>query len=1101
MAAMAPALTDAPADAHHMRFKLAPPTSTLSPGSVENNSNASNILVTSNGPTKRRPGLATGEEHPRDRCAGGRTKEEAVHAEAVGAPLGKLQPLVASYLCSDVTPVASHKDSRKLQGVLLKQKVLKNLPASYFNSSDYLPLKHQTLELSGEQLKSIVSGATQATAPQAPQAPVNGLAKKVAKPVPEWDPVPLVNGGGSPVSSDCPQPPAPETVAATRKRDSAVCVLLKGGAEQEQQTAELPQSSGIGSEQTDQPAQATDSTPKSPTETSSRCPPLSGVDEGGPVGGDQGTPTPFPSGSFGDLDAELRERTLLSQSRQGEIEGRLRRLRKRLQVVQAKQVERHVRQQLGGFLQTAFSKLPSPDGLWVHGQGAPSRQTTDDGLSLFLRSGSVSTQLERLSLSGTAYLRTAESAFDSDATESSSGGETDVEEDELATADAEQRHVSLWRRAEGRYAMERASIISHWNWLQAQVSDLEYRIRQHTDIYRQIRTSKASTQGLVTLGDAASCEESAEDGTADKGEPHACQVTQDASLDVADSTDSDHSLLWKGCVSGRPVNGMVNSVHPGLPDCASPESSDAEELLGKRQRLPLSSGHDGTCVAARTRPVTSWKKRRLVRPGTTLALSHKRPGRPGCGCPINVQCVTCVSCLNPSAEFQYERPPLERLSQFDPCVHPILSFTDDVSMNLHLQRVMKSHWQNRPLEKTKTLKKLSLKHKMLASDRLLDASSVSCSSKDKKMPSLLNAAVRFSHHKIRQEKFHRQNMDGSLRTPKQESGRHRSRAFPYGVFDRSHVRKRSREHSLERLETTPKLFVESGSPCSSTASTHTSSPSPLMRQCSASLENSPAASLSSQSATTTPPIRRRRGESSFDINNIVIPMSVAATTRVEKLQYKEILTPSWREVDVCAQPVTEENDGTEIEDLSDSAFAQLHLPYEEQERSRWTWAASSVAKRRGSRSYKSLDGRTTPLLGGTNPSTPQPSSPETTHFHALQDYGPAASPCSPASPDTMLNPQRLLPSEDTRCSTPDFTFEELLVQPWERRTFPLERDPAVQPEDQAGPAEEQPSRGLRRFLSCKGGPSKSECENGPPSPHPSDGTKQKGPASLRTTHR
>lgn len=39
--------------------------------------------------------------------------------------------------------------------------------------------------------------------------------------------------------------------------------------------------------------------------------------------------------------------------------------------------------------------------------------------------------------------------------------------------------------------------------------------------------------------------------------------------------------------------------------------------------------------------------------------------------------------------------------------------------------------------------------------------------------------------------------------------------------------------------------------------------------------------------------RRRRGESSFDINNIVIPMSVAATTRVEKLQYKEILTPRY----------------------------------------------------------------------------------------------------------------------------------------------------------------------------------------------------------------
>lgn len=30
---------------------------------------------------------------------------------------------------------------------------------------------------------------------------------------------------------------------------------------------------------------------------------------------------------------------------------------------------------------------------------------------------------------------------------------------------------------------------------------------------------------------------------------------------------------------------------------------------------------------------------------------------------------------------------------------------------------------------------------------------------------------------------------------------------------------------------------------------------------------------------------------SYDIDNIVIPYSVAAATRVEKLQYKEILTP------------------------------------------------------------------------------------------------------------------------------------------------------------------------------------------------------------------
>jgi hypothetical protein len=38
-------------------------------------------------------------------------------------------------------------------------------------------------------------------------------------------------------------------------------------------------------------------------------------------------------------------------------------------------------------------------------------------------------------------------------------------------------------------------------------------------------------------------------------------------------------------------------------------------------------------------------------------------------------------------------------------------------------------------------------------------------------------------------------------------------------------------------------------------------------------------------------LRKKRGENAYDINNIVIPYSIAASTRVEKLQYKEIITP------------------------------------------------------------------------------------------------------------------------------------------------------------------------------------------------------------------
>lgn len=65
------------------------------------------------------------------------------------------------------------------------------------------------------------------------------------------------------------------------------------------------------------------------------------------------------------------------------------------------------------------------------------------------------------------------------------------------------------------------------------------------------------------------------------------------------------------------------SVPPALPDTESPENSDAEELLGKKQRLlPLVPPQDVSCVAARTRPVLGCRKRRLIRP----AAGHKVGG-------------------------------------------------------------------------------------------------------------------------------------------------------------------------------------------------------------------------------------------------------------------------------------------------------------------------------------------------------------------------------------------------------------------------------------------------------------------------------------------
>ncbi|XP_072312768.1 KAT8 regulatory NSL complex subunit 1-like isoform X2 [Eucyclogobius newberryi] len=1030
MAAMAPALTDAPAEAHHIRFKLAAPSSSLSPASAENNGNASSILIHSSGPAK---GKAAPEECQLDFCGGEQEQEQP-------------QPLVASYLCSDVTSVASTKESIKLQGVLIKQSVLKShriLPTSLLNGGgDFLLRKRQAIELSGGHLKTLMSGSTNGGSQ--PMAPVNGLAKKLAT-IPGSGCVMAVNGDKPSAATDSQnqnQPLDSETLDTSLSGHTP----LKGTLKQKHSSGVSQNNDGNNLESpvlhpAAHPPFTSNSSEAGGQEEAdlNTLNQLQGYDRERPGSSQQGSPScalvpdpPLPSGSNSDtFEAHIRERTLLNSNRQIEIEGRLRRLRKRLQVVQAKQVERHIQQQLGGFLDTALSRLIStnrksetttPTATWRTGRHSNNK----DGLSRFLKSGSMPLELERLYLSGTANLHSAESAFDSDVTESSSGGDSDLEEEELSRVDIEQRHVKIWKRAESRYTVERAAIISHWNWLQAHISDLEYRIRQQTDIYRQIRASK----GSVELGGVAPSV------TEVKSEPVNSTDVASERLEhtvTAHITNAEPTGAWRG-QNGQPINGVLSR----MAECAEPRPLQPSAL-------------DSSCVAARTRPLVSCRRRRLVQPSSVPNLNGKAPRScVQCSCRVNPSCVMCGGWPTPREDPQFELPTLERLSRLDLGIHPILSFPDDVSVSLRLQQVMKSQWHMKSLERRKPLKKLSLKHKLSSSKE-----------KHKFTNSLM--AVRLGHYKsrVKQRSVDSGGSSSAALNPSRLDSQCKSERLqtstPLGPYDKSFSRKRLREHSLDRTDTSPKLFLDSSNSCPTLAHMHSSLHSPLTRQLSTSSDNSTPLGPGGQSIISTPqPIKRRRGESSFDINNIVIPMSVAATTRVEKLQYKEILTPSWRMVDIFSQKITEEEDQREVEDLSDAAFVLLHQPYEDQERSRWSWMALAPAQRRGSRSvsYKSIDGRTTPLMCGTNPPTPQPASPDPGHCPLLHDYSYVPSPMSPPSPDTTSNPHtpcsrdshRLLSSEDTRCSTPDFSFEERTVAPWERRTFPLSEDPAPEPE-------------------------------------------------------
>ncbi|PNJ50485.1 KAT8 regulatory NSL complex subunit 1 isoform X6 [Pongo pygmaeus] len=1019
MAAMAPALTDAAAEAHHIRFKLAPPSSTLSPGSAENNGNA-NILIAANG-TKRK---AIAAEDPSLDFRNNPTKED----------LGKLQPLVASYLCSDVTSVPS-KESLKLQGVFSKQTVLKSHPLlsqSYELRAELLG-RQPVLEFSLENLRTMnTSGQT-----ALPKAPVNGLAKKLTKSSTHSDhdnSTSLNEGKRALTSSALHGGEMGGSESGDLKGGMTNCTLPHRSLDVEHTTLYSNNSTANKSSvnSMEQPA----------LQGSSRLSP--GTDSSSNLGGVklEGKKSPLSSILFSALDSDTRITALLR--RQADIESRARRLQKRLQVVQAKQVERHIQHQLGGFLEKTLSKLPNLESLRPRSQlmltrkaeaalrKAASETTTSEGLSNFLKSNSISEELERFTASGIANLRCSEQAFDSDVTDSSSGGESDIEEEELTRADPEQRHVPLRRRSEWKWAADRAAIVSRWNWLQAHVSDLEYRIRQQTDIYKQIRANK----GLIVLGEVPPPEH-----TTDLFLPLSSEVKTDHGTDKLIESVSQplenhgapiighisESLSTKSCGALRPVNGVINTLQPVLADHIPGDSSDAEEQLHKKQRLNLvSSSSDGTCVAARTRPVLSCKKRRLVRPNSIVPLSKKvhRNSTIRPGCDVNPSCALCgsgsINTMPP--EIHYEAPLLERLSQLDSCVHPVLAFPDDVPTSLHFQSMLKSQWQNKPFDKIKPPKKLSLKHRA-------------------PMPGSLPDPARKDRHKL-----------------------------------------------VSSFLTTAMLKHHTDMSSSSyLAATHHPPHSPLVRQLSTSSDSpAPASSSSQVTASTSQPVRRRRGESSFDINNIVIPMSVAATTRVEKLQYKEILTPSWREVDLQSLKGSPDEENEEIEDLSDAAFAALHAKCEEMERARWLWTTSVPPQRRGSRSYRSSDGRTTPQLGSANPSTPQPASPDVSSSHSLSEYSHGQSPRSPISPELHSAPltpvardtPRHLASEDTRCSTPELGLDEQSVQPWERRTFPLAHSPQAECEDQLD-AQERAARCTRRTSGSKTG---RETEAAPTSP-------------------
>lgn len=667
-------------------------------------------------------------------------------------------------------------------------------------------------------------------------------------------------------------------------------------------------------------------------------------------------------------------------SRQQELGARARRLCRRLQVIQAKQVERHVRQQLSGLVELLSERGAA---------GLP---------------GSPHIELDRLACSSTARLRAAQGGFDSDATESSSGGESEEEEEEeeeeeTAGSVEEERAEEEQSRAPGsprhsewRWAVERAAIICRWTWLQAQVSDLEFRIRQQTEIYKQIRCTK----GGVVLGDSPHCEDSTARQTANsvvlnaRGNrvPSSCSKTTPKAPSGDDpcntptpppqSVDKQCSRLTQSenvacqnppttpvCDSpgsqktSRQVNGLINCVRVSCNGSAE----DPDEVLGKKRRVDTPSASpalsDSTCVAARTRPLRGHKKRSLVRSSDVSSLSRKpqKPLSAKCGCDPPTTCILCGCKTYAKTSHPSTMALNEQIALMDPCYHPILSFPYDTPFHLHFQSLLKEDRQFRVSNKLKILKLSQLAKKPQDSGRSMFRD-------DRQYKGMSGPSIHMS----------------SAVTPRPNPA----------------------AHQLPSLTDTPP---------------------------SASQQNSASAAL-----------KRKRFENSYDIDNIVIPMSLVAASRVEKLQYKEILTPSWRVLDSSEKDLLDVD--PQLEDLSSDVYQERHSQFEELERSRWdSWASTTAPQRRGSRSSNKSDGRWTPQPPNSQGSSQQIPSPDI-RFQSLNDVPFSLSSAAADNPEPYSTVQcrtRVLSwSEDTRSSTPEIPDEEeQIVQPWEPRSFPL----------------------------------------------------------------
>lgn len=457
--------------------------------------------------------------------------------------------------------------------------------------------------------------------------------------------------------------------------------------------------------------------------------------------------------------------------------------------------------------------------------------------------------------------------------------------------------VSTYQRAAWRWARDRAAVAARWSWLQAQVSDLEYRIRQHTDVYRQLRAAKGPVQFATANGLTTSTSSSPV-----KSEPSSCS---------ADTAEAEATA-------------------------SSPSSSSrTRPLVSMAGTSGSNSGSNNNNSAG-----GGFRHRRLIRASQIAAGSGRKPSRHSstvrCCCVMSRIYTPCVLCNGKNNYLLPVDPDgmtlRERIGLTDRGFHPVLSLPQDIPLSAHVDSLLKSgDWRPPPPPTS---------HQHVPRGNLNSRRSSLKATQEDDSLLVAGSAKRKSNNKRKTKAIDGGSEDGKLDRRKALMKRRKRSALSTDVQD-------------EDSASFPSSPYDTGSVQSTTPG----------RQ----------GNNRNERSSVFQELMRRR--TSYDIDNIVIPYSMAATTRVERLQYKEIQTPKWRTVDdeelAAGQEVLED-----IEDVSEEACVARHDRSELEERRKFmSYLKQPAGVTRGRRRVDQIDRLDSRADQSSGANTPDPMSP------------------------------------------------------------------------------------------------------------------------------